>query len=461
MEPPQAVVITMSGIYAGINNFRTLAGYVLRRTLGRVRFWLTDRRSNLLEDRRGVLYAWNTGDLDGALRYYRGEIELEGKRFSGFYRSRDLLYLSEWGVATHFRDLLRVIEEAKNRYPAAKVFYMGHSMGSMWGELFSAYDLDCDPQTPALGQDLLDGAVLLDGSLRPLFGVGTSAVNEEAYRRGLPFSLSGIKLSLPGVDTLREGAEIITDLGIPGVFLALELSALAHLLEPGKEIIQKLSESFPTVALFLQLFHGGVISGDGSALLGLALDDDYEPLSFARLRMGRIRGPEIPHMNLISLSGDSGEEILYSPGQKDAFYRWNDQEEHRDPPPLTSLDDVAFALSYGPSNFLEWYFPLRILVDLAVILPNFILYDTFPSWMWKYGLCFGSFERVNLPVLYVSAGKGVAPDRQSYDFWLHRTRIQDRTPLELPDFNHLDLLLSSDPEKNPLLDALTLWLESH
>lgn len=457
---PEVVVITMSGFYGGINNFRTLAYYAIRGSRGKVRFWLTDRRSNLLEDRTGILYSQNRGDFIAALEYYQGKRTLGGQRFQGFFHSRDLLFLSEWGISVHFRDLIRVIEAVRERYPGARVVYMGHSLGSILGELFAAYDLDCNPETPTQGQDLLRGLVLLDGTLMPFFSAGLTEVREAWYLEGLPVRIAGRNLKVPGVNTLREGGEILTDLGIPQVFLALELAALGYFFAPDRELAKELSDTFSTFALFLKLFHRGVFPARADALLGIALDDDYEPLTFARFRMGRLSGgPEASHFNPFAFPFGSTDEVLYSPSSLTSLYAWNDREEHRVLGVLTPPEEIALALSMGPTNFLEWYFPLRILVDLAAIFPEILLYSRTLGWLWNYGLCIGSLEGVRIPALVVAAEKGVATQTSDYDLWINRTRISDLVRLELKGFNHLDLLLSPDPELNPLLDTLTFWLQ--
>ena len=67
---PEVIVMTVSGVYAGANNFRVPAWHVIRATDGRVRFWMTERRANGLEDLTGVEWAEQTGDLDAAMDYY-------------------------------------------------------------------------------------------------------------------------------------------------------------------------------------------------------------------------------------------------------------------------------------------------------------------------------------------------------------------------------------------------------
>lgn len=453
---PEVIVMTVSGVYAGANNFRVPAWHVVRATNGRVRFWMTERRSNGLEDLTGVEWAERTGDLDAALDYYFGGRTLDGRRFAGFLDSISAPWLSEWGLGTHFRDLTAVIREARRRHPGARIVWAGHSMGSMWGEAYSAWDLDCDPATPERGRDLVDGWVLLDGTASPVLGFGEYAVTETDYLQGIPLSTGGGSVRVLGLDAVRGGQEIVTDIGAPALFLALELGALAHRIDPDRDIVSELSNRVFALDLMQTLLFGQRSRATGGALLGIALDDDYEPIAFARFRMGRLVGPESArHLPL-----DDDDRPLWAPADPGHLYRWTDASEHAGRgPAITRLDEVAEAFYAGPANFLEWYFPIRLPMDLSVTLSALLGNPEDIRWGWPYGLCFTDPGGLADPVLAVAARWGVAPTLADYDPWLSAAGVSDVTGLLL-DHNHLDMLVAADPLRNPLLPTLTEWLRA-
>lgn len=454
-QEPELIVVTVSGVYAGMNNFRVPAQHVVRATGGRVQFWMTDRRSNNLEDRTGMLYAQRTGDVDAAIDYYWGGRALDGRRFDGFWTGPTLPWASEWGLGTHFGDLAEVIREARRRHPQARVVWMGHSMGSMWGQLFSAWDLDCDPATPGLGRDLLDGLVLLDGAINPVLGFGTATLTEQDYLEGIPLNTGGAEFRFLGLDALRRGGELTTDLGSAELFAALEIAALGHVAAPGRDWATPLLDRVFTLDLLLTLLYGGPIRATGGAILGLALDDDYEPMSFARFRMGRLVGPVAARPNpLLGLE----ERTLFTPTRSDILYRWTDREEHPGRGPAVSLlDEVAESFFAGPGNFLEWYFPMRLLIDLSLGIGMGLDGPPADRWTWDYGLCFDDPSGLELPVLAVAAEWGVAPEASDYDAWIAATGVTGETRITLAH-NHLDMLVAAETARNPLLDALTDWL---
>jgi hypothetical protein len=453
---PEVIVMTVSGVYAGANNFRVPAWHVIRATDGRVRFWMTERRSNGLEDLTGVEWAEQTGDLDAAMDYYFAGRTLAGRRFAGFEDGVSAPWLSEWGLGTHFGDLTAVLREARRRHPAARIVWAGHSMGSMWGEAYSAWDLDCDPATPERGRDLVDGWVLLDGTAAPVLGFGEYAVTETDYLQGIPLSADGTSVRVLGLDAVREGQEIVTDIGAPALFLALELGALAHRIDPDRDIASALSERVFSLDLLQTLLFGQRSRATGGALLGLALDDDYEPIAFARFRMGRLVGPEAGRL----LPLDDDERPLYAPSDTATLYRWTDRSEHAGRgPAITMLDEVAESFYAGPANFLEWYFPIRLPMDLSVALGALLGDPDDIRWGWPYGLCFTAPDGLTDPVLAVAARWGVAPSLADYDPWLAAAGVSDVTGLLL-EHNHLDMLVAGDAQRNPLLPTLTDWLRT-
>ena len=104
---PSAIVIAMPGILGGAGSFEFLARALVRRSLteaaGPIEVWAIDRRSNFLEDSRGLDAAEVMRNPEVARGYYTARETIGGQAFAGFIAQRDMLFASEWGLATHSR----------------------------------------------------------------------------------------------------------------------------------------------------------------------------------------------------------------------------------------------------------------------------------------------------------------------------------------------------------------------
>ena len=460
------VVVGIPGFFAGINNWKTVGEELVRRDPQATVVWAYERRGNNMEDLTGVNYAEATGDLQAALDYYFEGRAIDGRTFDGFLEGRDLRYQSEWGLGTHFRDIRAVIELARTTYPDAAVVWMGHSMGSFWGEVFPAFQFECTADGMT-GQDLLDGLILVDGTITEGIAADLSTYTESDFLDGASLRVAGVTTEGFGLSQLRRGNEFFSDLGAGQILLGLELAALAARFDPEREMATYLSERLFTFDYAFQVVHGLHPQAAGLATLGLLFDDDTQPLSFARAHFGRPQGNYLMEhanpLNLLSgddLLGDRKPGPLLSPTRSGETISWDAGLEFGPEAPIATADEIMDLFYAGPSNFLEWYYPVRLLLDLNIAAGAAFGHGAQPQWVRAYDLCFSAPSDVRLPTLVVAAQLGVVPAADDYDRWLQGTSIADLEKLDLTGHNHADMLAARNPQKNPLLDTVSRWLRS-
>ena len=98
-----AVVTLMPGIFAGGGSFDQVARNTIRRAAKRrrmVEVWGIDRRSNCLEDHRGVRAGVETGDPRVSFGYYFEGREVDGHTFPGFADDQEAAFLRDVGLAS-------------------------------------------------------------------------------------------------------------------------------------------------------------------------------------------------------------------------------------------------------------------------------------------------------------------------------------------------------------------------
>ena len=147
-----AVFVAMPGFFGGALPFDTLARNVLHQASSHgadAEFWALERRSNCLEDRRGIRAGIRRHSYRPALDYYFNGARVGGRRFAGFRTSEETPYLSAFGLERTLRDEYAIIRRAIPRGSARgrKVFCGGHSLGGSITAAFATWDFDGDAAT--------------------------------------------------------------------------------------------------------------------------------------------------------------------------------------------------------------------------------------------------------------------------------------------------------------------------
>ena len=457
------VLVLMPGFLGGANDFNYLGPRVVQRSHGSTAVWAVDRRSNALEDQTGLDAAEAAKDPDIAKNYYFHGAAVGGKTFAGFIDGKTISYAAEWGIKACIEDLDALISAAIKRYPHAAIFLGGHSLGGSIVPIYAAWNFG-----DYSGFERLSGLILLEGAPNPQ---GPTVIPKQTAYEQTGLAFGGSRTS---VHSLRSGDPVVslkpfvtTDLFVTAEILGMRVSSLvgtADALSPDTDLIT----SFFTLLFGLQ----SVPAATNRAALGFGFDNDFEPLSFARVSMGEGIGPIGPNPNAAFLSGFVGpNDKLLAPIDPHATYDWKPALEQAVPEP-TDMETFAHILFAGPTNFIEWYFPARLTLDVGVTANL----NVQASGDWRkdlYGLEVTENSRVDLPVFAVGGSKGLVPDLAAYD--PYRASISPvlrngteraavaagfQTRLE-PNYVHLDVLTARDEgEGNGEFAAIVDWMDA-
>lgn len=263
--------------------------------------WAVDRREVALEDRSGFGAATDQAAED----YYLG--------FK--YKQADpkaLPFVGDWGLATQTGDLRRVILKA-SAGGARKVILGGHSRGASQAAAYAAWDFKGRP-----GFEDLAGLVLIDGGALGFLGKGDSSLSLAGARKGL----ADIRAGKVFHDPLGVGIPSIGPVFLElGARYGLDAPSAPSGLQDSPILPVALRPPFPVT---------------NRAFLGWLFDKDTAIPSFAALRIhaGRL--------------GDGAPRD------------WIDGE-------ITPIERLigAFAGSATHPGGAEWYYPQRLILDLA------------------------------------------------------------------------------------------------
>jgi pimeloyl-ACP methyl ester carboxylesterase len=176
---PDAVLIAVPGFGAGANNFSILAENLLARMRDdhglTAQLWAFDHRTNLLEDRAGVVLAEQLGDPLVGLDWYYGEalgltlspaLKTTLNRRALFYNSSDdVPFIANWTGLVLSRDIDAVVEAARHTARNNNVVLGGHSAGTGDTAVYAATDFDLTGAGPPQpGYAKLRGIALFEGT---------------------------------------------------------------------------------------------------------------------------------------------------------------------------------------------------------------------------------------------------------------------------------------------------------
>ena len=316
MGPSSAknVVVLIPGFLGGSGDFRVIGRRLVPALKNKVQVWGIDRRSQCLEDVSG----FSASKMSDVLGYYYFGKPMNGKTFTpaaigdpGVEAARN------WGLGTTLEDIRAVVLAAKSG--GRKVVLGGHSLGGSLTSEYATWDFN-----GTAGYKDLAGMVLIDGAARGTFGAQPDAnkvaSDIAALSTGNPFSQI-----LPGAPTYLTGV-------LP------EMSAMYAIKEPKNNgALQGLLNAVGFGAFTRPVVNGqGKLTNEGG--LGYAFDRDTSPASF-----------QLFHMNMGSV-----KESTVSGGAGG----WTDGG-------LTDIADLKQLFGVEPGNFVEWYFPKRLSIEVG------------------------------------------------------------------------------------------------
>lgn len=347
-KPARAIFVLVPGFLAGAASYDGLARAIVRRSTDAEAYeaWAIDRRSNLLEDSRGVDFAEVMQSSKAGFEYYFDDKEIAGKRFAGFLTGPEAPWASEWGMATTVADIKKVVELVPAGERKGRVVLVGHSMGATMAEAFAAWDFGRP------GHEEIAALALVDGVARNE-GVPAAEIDRTRYEKGS--TLGGFPS--PGVEAIRAGNTFVALplLGVEALAVA-ELMAIDATHAPTAPLTENPArDRLLSIALGMTTLP----KLTNASAFGLALDEGTAPLTFAAARCGASTGGP-----LSSYVGPLGEKLLH-PSDSTATYLWTDGPAVGEP---TRLVDLASGWFAGPGiNFPEWYFPQRLSLDATVV----------------------------------------------------------------------------------------------
>lgn len=408
---PDAVLMLAPGMDTGMGALTNLGRnliYVAKTYHNaNIQVLVAERRGNCLEDLTGVNAAEELQDINTAIDYYYNAKPINGKIFEGFVTNEQAPYLSEFGVKLNIEDFYKIIttEVPDPEIRRQKLFLAGHSISGLTMSIFAAWDFDGDPSTlDDAGYRNCAGFIALDTfiTVDPEMNNALYDLFPEQMRTLLRNTIT--KSSYKSmVANLRSGklSRILLPKILPESFMLTELSAMQADWAPNQE--STLLDTVPyseNVDGYLKTILSGTyrdfmqpesaykdIRCTNLALFGLLIDDNFNPstggsLSLGFLGNGKVADKNFPIPNMIDNFPAMSDMIqtlfppsLYYPTEKaSTLYKWANFDEFESSAFTTPEDEVVDIYDYirgvysGPTNYYEWYFPIRHFVDVTAVI---------------------------------------------------------------------------------------------
>jgi hypothetical protein len=376
-----AVLVIIPGFLGGAASFEQLARNTVRDAAARgkhVEYWSIDRRSNCLEDDRGVHAAAKARNPKIAYDYYWGDRRVRGKSFPGWVSEEDAAWLDHVGLAQTMRDWYAVMKAAvpSQKARARKVFCGGHSMGGPLTAAFASWDFDNKRKTKRdAGFRQCRGFVGLDTTLRlALPGGGTpspsSVLLTSVIASGSPY------VNTPPI--VPETIQLPPIFGVGAFFHPQSPQLLRDLPQTMNiDLAQRFlfSRDAAHFALGFPSIRDFTVTNEGT--LAGVFDDNSAPLFFLRTSLGILGGGPLTDKNFpqpdptLALPEDPDVPLYSWQG-----YRWVGAKgraiplnDDGDPytsreSEVTDVHQFARTIYEAPADFIEQYFPVRLLKDL-------------------------------------------------------------------------------------------------
>lgn len=485
-----AVLVLTPGFYCGANAFEYMGRQLVYMALmqeAQVEVWAMERRPNRMEDHTGLNAAEAVADTGPAVDYYYNGAELSGRTYEGSLKDEDVPYLSEFGLKLAIEDVYTVITtmvpDPETR--RQKVFVGGHSLGGPLTAIFASWDFDGDPNTlDDAGFRNCAGLVGLDGAISLTMGMFETTAEALSGEPPPDTSDDGMEAYyLELVQGLREGSVprlFPVSILEPEALIVLELLGMEANWAPQEEstLLKEVPE-LESIDMMLKLLHSRSLDHflvhlpditdfryTNEAQLGVILDDNSMPVKIVQASMGFLEGGPvvvkdfplpsdlagIPMLSdllgsFVSIEGlfvanDAGPSY-FQLGQG-PLYGWANFDQigsSADPEfkdsegstvlttmveEVSDIQDVAGVLYKGPSNFLEWYFSTRLMVDFTAVSFSFAP---------EYGLNLLHMDRIDeIPQVEFMAGSNM-------DSSLTGHTGAERHVLE--GYNHIDVLTAA------------------
>lgn len=411
-EDVDTVMVLMPGIFGGATSFDPLARQLVAAREG-LEVWAIDRRANALEDREGFRRAIAARDPDAAVAYYLGAGGTEPEFVA--VDPAAVSFMAEWGLEVHLRDLDAVVQLAGSR--AERVVLGGHSLGAALVSLYASYRGVADADA---GEELLTGLVLLDGTL------GRTG----AYRTGV------LAPGVFGLSALPDSADVAAGRFPPFLDQFFPPAYYAR-----RGVIAQLGYYRPDADAPGELTS---IPMSNRALAGTGFDDDYTVPFFAPslgTAVDAVYHGNLPAFVVAGRYGARSRSVAaVAPGADRVEWSAGDPAtEH------TDLRGFLRAWAHPSADYNEWYFPLRLGLEIAELDAR--LADR-PE--------FRPTSEVTLPTIGFGAERGLVADQRGFATYVNLRFGSPVVAYVVPGFTHVDVLSAA---ANPVVPVLIRWLE--
>jgi hypothetical protein len=445
---PTMVLVLLPGLNSGPNTFDILARALIAAFGPGLEIWAVAPRSTLLQDHRGIDAAVAFQNPDFALGYYYGSLEIDGHAFHRV-RGINVPFVAYWGLDVHLRDVRAVVREIQARYPGVAIVLGGHSLGGVFAAAYAGYDFarvpGTDPAVPPAAPDVgardLAGLFFLDGlPVRiPL------RLSPEQYLHGFWVPVIG---RIPGVDNLTT-ADPRKRVGPFTQNSYLARTADSILLD----VVSVYAYLRPGDASYFPFYPRRGLAITNEALVAAIFSDQMEPDLFVRAAVETPVGvfkrvPDPANVNprgLLDLQSGvpvPGARLIYLPAGNPG------------PGVRVHLRQLLTAILQPGGDFTEWYFPWRVILDLALAAG----WDTGDPFSRRY-ISLTHVADTDLPMLIIGAGHGLIRSPRKTEFYRSRVATPaDRVDVRIiPGYSHLDVE-NADP--NPVVPLTLAWLKT-
>ena len=395
------VLVLVPGTNGGAGNFAALGPDIVARVPG-VQVWAFDRRSEGLEDRTG----FKAGDPDTAFGYYFEQQPLNGRTFDLGLGST-ALYGADWGLRTQMNDLRRVVSLARDG-GRRTVVLGGHSVGASEAVAYASWDFAGRP-----GFKDIAGLVLIDGGGGAKARTARERADLATRERELPAQIEAAKKK-PYLDLLRIGAPFAS-----GLFS--ELGALYALKQPK---VRSRVQDFSLLPKNLK----PPVPATNEAQFGYAFDAKTSPAALGLIH-ATVGG--------LAASGDPRG--------------WVDNG-------LTPVQRLARIFGGNPGG-AEWYFPLRLSLDLGAAGVASAKGLTRTALTNRLGLRAWDRSRIDVPLLAYQTSLSKGGVLRGARSLVAGSKIPRSVYVDDPRASHLDPLAAA-PAKSRFLKAVVPFLKS-
>jgi pimeloyl-ACP methyl ester carboxylesterase len=375
-----AVLVLIPGFLGGAGSFDETARNAVHDAAAggkHIEVWVIDRRSNCLENNQGVAAAAKAHNPELAYHYYWGNKKVHGHRFGGWVSHQDAAWLNNVGLKQTMDDWYEVLKTGipSQRVRKQKVFCGGHSMGGPLTASFADWDFDGNPKTrDDAGYNQCAGFIGLDTQLKVGLPV-TATASPSGALLALVIASGSPYVDVPPITP--ETIQLPPIFGVGSYFdpngtdLLKNLPHSTNIDLAQRFLFSRDAENFATGTPSIRDF-----TTTNQLTLGGVFDDNSAPLIFLRSSVGFPTGGPFVDKNFpspdpahsLALPSDSSKKyswINYDKVRKGNVGRNEEGRPYTDREgEVSDIQQLARTMFEAPANFIEQYFPVKLLIDL-------------------------------------------------------------------------------------------------